>query len=328
VGATSRPLRILGMLNHLGHQYEMLKLSGRRPVAFTYLRGERVWDHRRPLPAHLRWVEEVEPEAYDLAILHLDQRACREESASYRAFRDLADRTQGLPRLVVNHGTPMLEDHPEEAVIAGIRRLVGDDVMIVNSRAAVARWGWGQPLIHGLSPEEWTPLPKRPLVVAQVHRGMARYHGIPLLDAVTAGLAARDIPVVNIGVDVQPASWMEQRRLLGRALIFLNTTLDSPMPRGRTEAMMSGCCVLSTPYHDASDFIVSGENGFLLGKDAAAWCDLVEELLGSGFDRAVEIGARGRRTAERLFHVDRYLDDLWSVIAARAPKILTSSSAP
>jgi glycosyltransferase involved in cell wall biosynthesis len=123
--------------------------------------------------------------------------------------------------------------------------------------------------------------------------------------------------VINIGRDVVPRLWDEQRAILGSALVYLNTTFDSPMPRGRTEAMLCGCCVLTTPFHDADNFVEHGVNGFVMGDDPMDWCDLVAALVGPRMAEAERIGRNARDTATRMFHVDRYLDDLWSVVNER-----------
>jgi glycosyltransferase involved in cell wall biosynthesis len=151
---------------------------------------------------------------------------------------------------------------------------------------------------------------------------MPRYHGIALLDAITSELRRRGIRVVNIGNDFLPRSWDAQRRALGSALIYLNATFDSPMPRGRTEAMLSGCCVITTPFHDADRFIETGVDGFVLDDGPLAWSDLIEHLLTEAFDDAVQIGQRARKRAMREFHNERYLAELWQIVtsqAARAP---------
>ena len=67
----------------------------------------------------------------------------------------------------------------------------------------------------------------------------------------------------------------------------------------------SGCCVVTTKYHDADRFIKDGVNGFLIKnnpEDAAkrlAWC--MEH-----YRECVEIGKRGRETAIEKFHISRF----------------------
>jgi glycosyltransferase involved in cell wall biosynthesis len=77
------------------------------------------------------------------------------------------------------------------------------------------------------------------------------------------------------------------------------------MPRARTEAMLSGCCVLTTPHQDADMFIENGVNGFLVPRDPVAVADLIEDLLDHP-DRAVAVGQAGKRTAIQLFQWERY----------------------
>ena len=51
-------LKIFGVLNHLSHQYDMLKLAEKYDVEFTYLiNNVRKWSEysHRPMPKHLKW---------------------------------------------------------------------------------------------------------------------------------------------------------------------------------------------------------------------------------------------------------------------------------
>jgi phosphatidyl-myo-inositol dimannoside synthase len=77
------------------------------------------------------------------------------------------------------------------------------------------------------------------------------------------------------------------------------------MPRARTEAMLSGACILTTPFHGADTFIDHGNSGFLVDRDPCAVADLIESLI-SDPARAIAIGQRGKRTAQQLFAWDRF----------------------
>ena len=94
---------------------------------------------------------------------------------------------------------------------------------------------------------------------------------------------------------------------IGRFSIFLNTTLRSPMPRSRAEAMLKGLCCVTMDYHDESMFITNGVNGFV-GKHVGEleeylrWCERHP-------DPAREIGLRGRETIKRVFPLSRYHEE-------------------
>ena len=78
------------------------------------------------------------------------------------------------------------------------------------------------------------------------------------------------------------------------------------MPRARTEAMLSGCCVLTTPAQDAEDFIEDGKNGILIQKrDPAYVVELIVGLL-DDYKTAIQIGQEGKKTALELFGIERY----------------------
>ncbi len=100
-----------------------------------------------------------------------------------------------------------------------------------------------------MDPDEWFDLPKEPRVVTMISPGgLDKYYDRAFFMAIREELAERDIYHCHITVDWRAKDWEEYRVLLGRSLIYLNPTKESPMPRARTEAMFSGCCVLTTPW--------------------------------------------------------------------------------
>ena len=80
--------------------------------------------------------------------------------------------------------------------------------------------------------------------------------------------------------------------------------------------MLSGCCVVTTPHHDAGSFIIDGNNGFLVERDPEDVANLIEGLIHRP-DEAITIGAKGKQTAELLFSWDRFARD-WKRVMALA----------
>ena len=84
------------------------------------------------------------------------------------------------------------------------------------------------------------------------------------------------------------------------------------MPRSRTEAMLSGCCVITTPHQDAGDFIEDGVNGFITIRNPKVAADLIEKRL-NNYKETVAIGQKGKETAMKIFSQERYNED-WRLL--------------
>lgn len=327
-------LKIFGHLNHLSHQYEQLKLAENYDVEFYWLENNvRKWNRflPRPMPKHLNWVTHYQPGKYDVAILHLDQQAADPNIGKGQLYRQLNEVVQDIPKLAVNHGTPMWDEHYTEDMVInggivhtskgpieidGIKKIVGDNFMIVNSYDAVSRWGWGYPLIHGLDPKEWWDLPKEPRISVMVSPGgLDKYYNRQLLTYIKAQVKEKTgLDVYHITVNYKCQDWDDYRQFLGKSLIYINPTLDSPMPRSRTEAMLSGCCILSSRYHGADEFIEHGKEGFIVPDNPMSYAETVYQLINHHYKEAVEIGQAGKRKALKLFNSERYQKDLYNII--------------
>lgn len=333
-------LHIFQALNHLAHNYDQLKLAKKYPVKFHYLENNvRKWSHFSPRPEpttwlspdEFEWVQYYEPGKYDVAILHVDQQHVNPHIGKGMLYRQMNAVIQDIPKIVINHGTPMYPEmydentvinggtvHTNKGVqkIKGMKEIIGDNFMIVNSYDAVDRWGWGHPLIHGLTPNEWYDLPKEPRVTVMISPGgLDKYYNRTLLSHIKGRVKEKTgLDVNHVTVNYKCRDWDDYRDFLGRSLIYINPTLDSPMPRARTEAMLSGCCILTSRYHGAEEFIEHGVDGFIVPDNPLSYAETIYQLITYNYKQAVEIGQRGKQKARKLFDNDRYLDQLYDVI--------------
>lgn len=316
----------------------MLKLAESYPVEFYYIENNvRRWDRYvpRPIPKHLNWVTHYEPGKYDLAILHIDQQCADPLIGKGQLYRQLNEVIQDIPKVVFNHGTPMWDENFTEEmvlnggevmtsrgprVIDGIKNIVGDNQMVVNSYEAVDRWGWGYPLIHGMVADEWWDLPKEPRVTISLGPGgLDKYYNRQLLTYIKSRVKEMcGLDVYHIGVNYKPHDWDDYREFIGKSLIYINPTLDSPMPRSRTEAMLSGCCVLSSKYHGAEEFIEHGKEGFIMPDNPLSYAQTIFQLINHHYQEAIDIGQAGKAKAQKLFNNERYLADLYKILTTVA----------
>lgn len=337
-------LKIFGVLNHLGNQHELLKMAKKYPVKFCYLENNvRKWSNLSPRPEpstiyskdEFEWVQYYEPGKYDVAMLHVDQQHVNPHIGKGFLYKQMNEVIQDIPKIVINHGTPMYaEMYDEDMVInggvaltskgeqpvIGMKELIGDNFMIVNSYDAVKRWGWGYPVIHGMEPDEWWDLPKEPRVTVMISPGgLDKYYNRQLLTYIKGQVKEKTgFDVQHVTVNYKCHDWDDYRDFLGRSLIYINPTLDSPMPRSRTEAMLSGCLVLTSRYHGAEEFIEHGKDGFIMPDNPISYAETIEQLINNHYKEAVVMGQRGKVKAQRLFHIDRFLKDMYQVIEAVA----------
>lgn len=337
-----RKLRVFGVTNHVGNQFEMLKLAKRGDLKFCYLENNvRRWSKysSRPEPTtwltpdQFEWVTHYETGKYDLAILHVDQQHTDPRIGKGQLYRQMNEVIKDIPKLVINHGTPMWDEfYTEDLVInggivhsprgdielTGMKKLIGDNPMVVNSYDAVDRWGWGYPLIHGMDKDEWYDLEKEPRVVLSLSPGgLDKYYNRSLITAIKSAVKEKsniDVMHVNVNINFPEDNWEQYKRFIGSSLINISPYRDSPMPRSRTEAMLSGAVVLTSKYHGGSEIIEHGVDGFVVPDNPLSYANAIHELLNYNYREAVAIGQRGKAKAQRLFGIERYLDNLEHII--------------
>lgn len=221
------------------------------------------------------------------------------------------------PIITLNHMTPFHDKYESPYVVQFIKEMTKGTEMVVNSYEAARQWGWGTPIIHGMDKGEWWDLPKEPRAITVLSpAGMEKAYRRIFLTTVRRILDEMGVPFVWVGVDKKCHSFDEYRDFLGRSLVFFMPTWQSPRPRARTEAFLSGCCVVSTPYHDADTFIKHGVNGFLTSeatiKDPRVMdnpertAKLIAELVLDKPELALKIGQAGKRMAQELFKYENF----------------------
>lgn len=305
-----KDLRVIGIPWHTAHQYELSKLFKQYDMMMNIYRE---WGtSSRPMPDNMKVVLEFDPKDYDLAILHIDQQCIDPRIGKGLLFKEFKIATEGMKRVVINHMTPFHDQRENDEVIAIIKEMIGDIPMITNSKEAARQWGWGTPIIHGLNTEDWLDLPKEPRAVASISTGgMNKAYRRELLHVTMDILKEKGIDLIWIQATKRCNSFEEYRQYLGRSLVYFHPAWQSPMPRARTEALLSGCCVVTTKHHDIDEYIQDGVNGFIIPDNPKTAAELIQSLVTVRLAEAREVGQRGKRMAQERFSHERWAND-WS----------------
>lgn len=305
-----KDLRVIGVPWHVGHQFELAKLFKSYDLLLNHYR---VWGPQsRPVPENMKMVINFNKDDYDLCILHVDQQCIDPKIRKGQLFREVRQLTKGLPTVIINHMTPFDDNFETSDVIDAMKALVEDLPMIVNSKQAAEQWGWGTPIIHGLTISDWWDLPKEPRIVTSLSTGgMNKAYRRELLQATIAILEEKGLKIDWIQADRKLGSWDEYRKFIGSALIYFHPAWMSPMPRSRTEAMLSGACIVSTRHQDWDSYIKDGENGFIIPDNPQAAARLLEDLITNRVKEARDVGQRGKLFAQKHFNHERWSAD-WS----------------
>lgn len=311
-----KDLRVIGIPWHVAHQYELAKLFKSYDLILNHYRE---WGPQsRPMPENMKMVLEYKPGDYDLCILHVDQQIVDPKIMKGKLFREMRELITDIPIVVINHMTPYADDWEVSDVVAEMKNIVGDLPMVVNSKQASKQWGWGTPIIHGMDASDWWDLPKEPRIVTSLSTGgMAKAYRRELLATTIQMLEERGLSLTWIQQDHKMSSFDEYREYIGRSLIYFHPAWQSPMPRARTEAMLSGACIVSTRHHDWDGYIKDGENGYLIPDNPKAAADLLERLLTTGLKEAREVGQRGKIFAQKTFTHENW-EKQWSDFLLKA----------
>jgi hypothetical protein len=341
---TSRPrrLRILTYRWHAGHQYEIYKLPHDFTLVTGLLPPE--MDHwsfdQRPLRGNVAFapVSFIDPRDFDVALLHFDENVlCPQLSNGVVSARwgDAFAWFLGLnllPKIAVCHGTvPFIGQYaadpgPKNSFVLHEleRRRLIDAItaakvkVVCNSHQADREWEFPDSRViwHGFDPIEFPPTTlERDILMLSADATRPHYRGAWEQDRVLSRLD----PCIVAETAAHAGGAIENRSTNGFAArhfrsyidrirqfkIYLNTTLRSPMPRSRDEAMMTGVIPVSLRNHDVDRFVDNGIDGFYAdGADALA--SFINDLLKDP-SRVEAMSQAARLKALDVFNHDRYL---------------------
>lgn len=345
----ARRLRILTYRWHAPHQYELYKLPHDFTLA-THVGNNgmiNAWSYeQRPLRENVRFVpmQEIDPRDFDLAIIHFDENILAPNLCNNvipGSWGDAAEWLHGIsdiPKVAICHGTPQFagqyalnpkqlaefEVHHDERLRL-VRYFADAKVKVVcNSWQALEEWGFADSRViwHGFDPQEFPPGTRtRDILALAPDKHRPHYRGA----WEHAIIEARLDPALEIETAEHPGAALEMRHTNAYATrnfrsyvdrirqftAYLNTTLRSPMPRSRGEAMMTGVIPVALANHDVQRFIDPGKNGFY-SNDPSELADWLNHLFRHPKE-IVRISQAARHTAVDIFNHDRYLTN-WTLL--------------
>lgn len=331
-------IKVFDMCWHIPHQWDMINALS-NDCEFTYcLNVKRQWDKtQRPLPENLNFVTHYDAGTYDVAILHIDQQVIVSDHQKRLIYDQFNSVITDIPKIVINHGTPvfpevifmapeefdssMSQEEIGEACIEIVQELIGDNTMVVNSYRAAgeSEWGFGIPIIHGLNPAEWWDLPKEPRAFTALSSyGFDAYYNRKCMIEAHDELLNNyghtlNYANLNVSTNHSPEAYKE---FLGKSLLYIDTSYRTPMNRARTEAFLSGCCVVQVEgAHDLERWAKPGENIILVKNDPKEIARLIADFLENRYREAIAIGQRGKEMAIREFSPERYRVDWLSLFS-------------
>ena len=324
----NRKIKIFDHFWHIPHQWDMIQAL-KDDCEFYYCPNTKFcWNtSKRPIPEELNVVTCYEPGRYDIAMLHVDQQSIESTSKKRLIYEQFNSVISDIPKIVINHGTPVYDEYfrglgltiskeeMQKRCIHVIREMIGENAMVVNSKTAASEkeWGFGIPIVHGMNPAEWHDLPKEPRAFTALSPlGFDKYYNRERMIEVSDILHDQHgyfLHYAGLNVDVgnTPESYKEY---LGKSLLYVDTSYRTPMNRARTEAFLSGCCVIQVEgAHDLEYWAKPDENIVLVPDHPEEIARIIVGFLRDGYQQAVAIGKKGKEMAMRQFNYQRYRNE-------------------
>jgi hypothetical protein len=348
----NRPLRVLSYRWHAAHQYEIWRLPIDVTLAKGFDNHiTQSWPYmERPLRpnVHFGHLSDINPRDYDLCVVHFDENVLCPEFSNGVLPDNWGDPFKWLlsfghmPKIAVCHGTPafvgqyaldpkrkftfeILEAQRQQLVSCLI---AAQALVVCNSWQAMTEWGFKDARViwHGFDPAEFhMGRHRHDVLTLRYDYTRPHYRGtyeqkevVSLLDndIEVAPSTHREVPLelrtTNAFAKRQLRSYVDY---IGDFKLYLNTTLRSPMPRSRGEAMMTGVIPVSLANHDVERFIDNGIDGFY-AETTSELAQFINTVMRDSRALA-EMSAAARRKASDVFNIDRFQRDWINLLEDR-----------
>lgn len=320
-------LKVVCTTWHVMHFWDLFNALKEDANFYLIHNNHRSWKDKRflacrPIPENATFVPYYEKGKYDLAILDVDQQLVNPELGKTQMMKELKEEIEGdIPIIFINHGSPvypeflkrdsMTEKDAQKKCIKIIKEFIGEHIMVVNSYTAATEkeWGWGYPIWHGLDMKEWYCLPKEPRIFTALSPGGCdtyynRECAVEVMRILEENYGYKMFwAKVNVKFDILD----EYKQFLGSSLLYFDPSFRTPMNRARTEAMLSGCCVIQVENaHDLDKFAKDGENMVIVPNNPKEITKIIVNFLQKNYKKAFKIGQNCRETAIKLFDREKY----------------------
>ena len=225
-----------------------------------------------------------------------------------------------VPLVSIEHTLPMESWNTQQ--LQQLYNMRGD-VNIFISEYSRRKWGWGyeEALVihHGIDSFDFCPdekVKKERVALSVVNDWINRDWccGFNLWRQ-TTGYPESHFPVNVLGdTPGLSESAKSTEELIGtyrKSLVFLNTSLISPVPTSLLEAMSCGCAVVSTATCMIPEIIENGKNGYI-SNDPNELRGFVQKLLDNE-ELAIEMGKNARQTILEDFSLNDFVSK-WNQI--------------
>jgi len=251
--------------------------------------------------------------------IHFDFVLSQNRFGQFQLLSKLAEYLK-LPLVSLEHTLPM--HFWDKKKMSSLKQMKGDYNVFISEYSR-DKWGCqeGDVIHHGLDTDVFdvTGEARGPYALSVVNDWVNRHQpcGYKVWEHM---VKSGNLPVRVVGdtpgLSKPAASVPDLVGEYNRTLVFLNTSLISPVPTALLEAMACGCAPVSTNTCMIPEVIQHGVNGYLFAPgDPGSGVSLVKELLADP-EKAAAMGKAARQTILDKFSLPKFVSN-WNYLFER-----------